>query len=47
LHRRRGDYLLDDTPAFGAFLRLLVGKLLDFFKTVAALLAQIFVERHV
>ena len=47
LHGGRGDGLLDRAAAFRAFLDGLVGKLLDLFEAMAALLTLIFVKWHV
>src|SRR3954454_7193135 len=46
LHGRRGDGLFHATSAFGAFLDELVGKFLDLFEEMAALLTLIFVKWH-
>ena len=46
LHGGRGNHLLDPASALRALLDHLVGKLLDFFEAVTALLALIFVKWH-
>lgn len=46
LYGGRGNHLLYPAPAYRALLYHLVGKLLDFFKAVTALLALIFVKWH-
>ncbi len=46
LHGRCGDHLLYAPAALGALLDHLVGKLLNFFEAVTALLALIFVKWH-
>jgi hypothetical protein len=42
-----GNHLLDLPAALGALLDHPVGELLDFFEAVTALLAFVFVKRHV
>jgi len=46
LHGWSGDHLLDRAAAFRAFLDRPIGKFPDFFETMTALLAQIFVKWH-
>jgi hypothetical protein len=46
LDGRLGDQFLKRASAFRAFLDGLIGELLDFFETVFAFLALIFVEGH-
>src|SRR5208282_5898430 len=43
LHRGSGNHLFKDASAFGTLPGMPVGKLTDFFKTVAALFAEVFV----
>jgi len=47
LHRRRGNHLLHASSALGTLLDHPVGKFLYLFEAMTALLALIFVKRHV